>query len=137
MKIVNFERRPGSHKDKVMGCTPLYAAPEVVTGLMTADAAVMRPSMDTYAVGLVALQVLDLADEPRTARFAVSRLRWAKHKVGTHTYMYMPSVYKPKKRVVATFAPLSSPTGKSGVPYTTSEWVDAMRNCTRTTTCTP
>lgn len=64
---------PGSHKDKATGYTPLYAAPEVVSGFMTASPAVVRPSMDTYSVGLVALQVLDVADEPRTSRFAVSR----------------------------------------------------------------
>ena len=120
-----------------MGCTPLYAAPEVVTGFMTADAAVMRPSMDTYAVGLVALQVLDLADEPRTARFAVSRLRGAKHKVDTDTYMYMPSVYKPKKRVVATFAPLSPPRRESRASLTLRVSGYAMINYTRTTTYTP
>jgi len=46
---------PGSHKDKVMGSSPLYAAPEVVTAF-GGGAGVLRPSMDTYSVGLVALQ---------------------------------------------------------------------------------
>lgn len=64
----------GSHKDKVMGFTSLYAAPEVVSGFLTSNPGIFRPTMDTYSVGLVALQVLDLADLPRTSIFEVRRL---------------------------------------------------------------
>lgn len=63
----------GSHEAKLAGCTPEYAAPEVVSSCTAgADPGVLRPLMDTYSVGLVALQVLDVSGKPRTARFMAS-----------------------------------------------------------------
>lgn len=64
----------GSHAAKLAGCTPEYAAPEVVSSCMLggADLGVLRPSMDTYSMGLVALQMLDVSGKPRTARFMAS-----------------------------------------------------------------
>lgn len=66
----------------MLGNTQLFAAPEVLKYFASSDAleagesqqpaAMLRPVMDTYSVGLVALQVLGIEDRPWTWRYEVT-----------------------------------------------------------------